>query len=64
MAVDIHKTRDDSGAVQINGIGGEVFRQYGCKFSINHFKAACMKAEVGTVDPCVFIKHNTTPYKE
>ena len=59
MAVDIHQTGDDGGALQINGILRNRFRQHRPEQAVFYFKSAGHKPKIRGKNSGIFIKHGT-----
>ena len=60
MAVDIHQTGYDGGALQINGIRRDILRQYRAEQPVLHFKPAGDETEIRGKNSRIFIKHRTS----
>ena len=57
VAVNFYQTRDDGGAAQINGIGGNFFGQNDTEFAVYDFESTGMELKIRSEDTRVFIEH-------
>jgi len=58
VAVDFDQTGDDSGAAQIDGVSGDIFRQNFTENAVLHFEGAGMELEIGGENAGIGIEHD------
>ena len=57
MAVDLDQAGDDGGAIQVDGIFGDIFGQNGTELAVHHFKGTGVELEITGENSRVFVEH-------
>ena len=63
MAVDVNQAGDDGGAIQVNGVGGDIFGEDFTEQAVPHGKGTGMEPEIGGENSRVFVKHGRSPFQ-
>ena len=66
VAVRMHvdQAGDDGGAIQVNGVGRDVFGEDFAEQAVPHLESAGMEPEIGSKNSRILIKHGFSPFTE